>query len=202
MAATQASAASVTVLEPCVINAGGPSQMSVTGSGFTPEDTIELQTITGAAAGTATADANGNFGVSMTAPTLPDANLPGASSFTLIATDAIHPLPVTPTATFLVANLAVNAKPANALPGKRVTWTFSGFTSGAKIYAHYLHAGKVTATAIFGRASGPCGVLQTKALVYPGREKYRTYNLQVDDSRRYSARALPRWTGRLTEIRP
>ncbi|HWC85455.1 MAG TPA: hypothetical protein VG388_02880 [Solirubrobacteraceae bacterium] len=175
--------------------------MAVTGAGFAPGDPIELETTLGNAFGSATADADGNIETLMTAPALATNDLPAESAFTLTATDPLHPLAVTPTTRFLVANLAVEARPANALPGTRVTWTFSGFTTGAKIYGHYLHGTKVTATATFGRATGPCGVLKVKALVYPGHEKYGSYKIQIDDSRRYSPRTVPRWLGKLLQIR-
>ncbi|MEA2198938.1 MAG: hypothetical protein QOJ25_2989 [Solirubrobacteraceae bacterium] len=195
--AAQASAATLAVAQPCVVNADASagSPMTVTGTGFTPGDTIELQTTSGGGFGTAVADATGNISTLMTAPTLPNASIPAAAPFTVTATDSLTPLPVNPTATFMVANLAVGVHPARAVPGKKVTWTFSGFVSGANIYAHYLHGKKVTATAKFGRANGPCGLLKTKAVFYPGKAKYPTYKVQFDDSRRFLASALPRFIG-------
>jgi hypothetical protein len=125
----------------------------------------------------------------MSAPVLPT-DAPDAAPFALTATDETDGV-TTASTTIEVANLAVATNPAEGKPTKRVTWTFSGFTSGAEIYAHYLHGKKVTATAKFGVATGPCGVLKTRAVFYPGKAKYDSYKVQVDDSRRYSTTSLP-----------
>jgi hypothetical protein len=192
VAAAQASAATISVPEPCVINAGSSgSQMLAAGAGFTPGDLIELTTNHGSGFGSTTADANGGFQVAMTGPVLSKAG-PAVSTFTLIATDQTDGV-TTATAPFEAANLAVATNPARAKPNKKVRYTFSGFTSGAEIYAHYLHGRKVAATARFGRASGPCGVLKAKAKLYPGRQRYTTYTVQFDDARRYSAKSLPNY---------
>jgi hypothetical protein len=198
IAAAQASAATITVGVACVVNpdpASG-SPVMVTGAGFTPGDPIALQTTAGGGFGNATADANGNFTVTITAPILSTTG-PSFSPFTLTATDDLNPLPATPTATFDVANLAVATNPMEAKPSKRVTWSFSGFDSGAEIYVHYLHGKKVVATKAFGRASGTCGTLKTKKVFFPGKAKYDSYRVQVDDSRHYSAKSLPHWVATL-----
>jgi hypothetical protein len=191
VAAAQASAATISVAQACVVNADPAvgSPMVVTGAGFTPGDSIDLSTPTGDAFGTATADVSGDFSVQMSAPTLPTVN-PAAAAFALGATDETDGV-TTASTTINVANLAVATNPAQAKPTKKVTWTFSGFTSGAEIYAHYLHGKKVTATTKFGRATGACGLLKTKAKFYPGKAKYGSYNVQVDDSRHYSSKSLP-----------
>jgi hypothetical protein len=193
VAAAEASAATIAVLQPCVVNADPAigSPMTVTGTGFTPGDSINLQTTAGGAFGTATADPTGAFSVQIAAPILATVN-PAAATFTLTATDFMTPLTVTPTTTVAVANLAVTTNPAQAKPTKRVTWSFSGFTPGAEIYAHYLHGKKVAATVKFGRAVGRCGLLKKKAVFYPGHPKFDVYKVQVDDARHYSPRSLPR----------
>jgi hypothetical protein len=192
VAAAQASAASIAVGQACVVNAnpGVGSQMTVTGTGFTPGDTIDLQTTTGGAYGTTTADPTGNISAQLAGPILSTIG-PGMASFTMTATDEDTALPTAPSTTFDVANLAVSTNPAEAKPTKRVTWSFSGFIGGAEIYAHYLHDKKVVARTKFGRASGPCGTLKTKKVFFPGKPKYDSYQVQVDDAARYSARSLP-----------
>ncbi|HEY5316428.1 MAG TPA: hypothetical protein VIJ20_00505 [Solirubrobacteraceae bacterium] len=192
VAAAQASAAAIAVTQACVVNANPAegSPMTVNGTGFTAGDSINLQTVTGDAFGTATADVNGNFTATFAAPTLSTPN-PAAGAFTLQAMDETDGV-TTASTTFDVANLAVATNPARAKPNKKVTWSFSGFTSGAQIYAHYLHGKKVTATMRFGRAGGPCGVLKTRKVFYPGHAKYGSYKIQIDDARRYSATTLPR----------
>lgn len=198
VAAAQASAAAIAVAEPCVVNlvGSGGSLMVVGGMGFTPGDSIDVQSTAGGAFGTGTVDASGNLLLTMNAPILPSSG-PAIRTFTLTASDVINPLSVPPTATFLVANLAVATNPAEAKPTKRVTWTFSGFLPDKTLYAHYVHGRKVATTRSFGRSAGPCGTLKTRAVFYPGKPKFATYTVQVDNSRRYSRKTLPRWIGKL-----
>lgn len=190
--AAQASAASIAVGQACVVNANANSgsPMAVTGSGFTPGDMIDLQSNAGGAFGTAMADANGNISTTITGPALSTMG-PGMSTFTLTATDEDNALPTTPTTTFDVANLAVSTSPMEAKPGKKVTWSLSGFTGGTEIYAHYLHGKKVVATTFFGRATGPCGVLKAKKVLFPGKARYDSYKVQFDGKRQYSAATRP-----------
>ena len=87
---------------------------------------------------------------------------------------------------------AVKTKPARAKFTHPVTFTFSGFKPGKQIYAHFLHP-KPVARERFGKAKGVCGVLKTKALLYPGgHPRFKTYKLQFDDSKAYSRHASPR----------
>lgn len=192
VAAAEASAASIAVVQPCVVNANPAvgSPMTVTGAGFTPGDSISLSSTAGGAFSSATAGATGTFAINMAGPVLATIN-PAAATFVLQATDETDGT-TTATTTFAAANLAVTTNPAEAKPSKKVTWSFSGFTGGAEIYAHYLHGKKVVATTKFGRAIGPCGVLKKKAAFYPGHAKYDVYKVQIDDARRYLTHSLPR----------
>jgi hypothetical protein len=191
LAAAQASAATIAVGQACVVNPNPSvgSPMTVTGAGFTPGGPISIASNNGGAFTTATADATGALNITMAGPILATVN-PAAAAFVLTATDETSG--GTATTAFAAANLAVSTNPAQGKPNKRVTWSFSGFIGGAQIYAHYLHGKKVTATAKFGRAQGPCGVLKKRAVFYPGKAKYDVYKVQVDDSRKYLANSLPR----------
>ncbi|MGA2469103.1 MAG: hypothetical protein ABSG64_00245 [Solirubrobacteraceae bacterium] len=189
LAAAQASAQTITVVQPCVVATSTTNDtMTVNGAGFTAGDNVELQSTQGGAFGSAVVAAGGTFSATVTDPVL-STQAPGEQSFTLNATDETNA--ATATTTFESANLAFATKPATAKPTKKVTWMFSGFTSGDSIYGHYLHGGKVRATKNFGTATGPCGVLTTKAKFYPGIAKYLSYKLQVDDSAQYSASSTP-----------
>jgi hypothetical protein len=193
----QASAASIAVTQACVVNADSAvgSPMIVRGTGFVAGDSVNLQTTKGSAFGTTTADPTGSFTVTMTAPTL-GTSKPAFSSFVLQAMDSTTGAASASTS-FDVANLAVATNPSQGKPSKKVTWSFSGFISGAEIYAHYLHGKQVTATAKFGRAQGSCGTLKKKAVFYPGTARYDSYRLQIDDARRYLATSLPRFIATL-----
>ena len=140
--------------------------------------------------GTATAGPAGSFSIVMPAPILGTLK-PGEAAVPLSAEDETSD-DTTAATTFTVANLAVSRNPVTGEPSEKATWKFSGFTSGAEIYAHYLHGTKVTGTAKFGRASGPCGLLRKRAQFYPGKAKYDTYMVQIDDSPRFSPSSFPR----------
>jgi hypothetical protein len=194
----QASAAAISVPEACVVNTGGGgSPMVVQGSGFTPSDSIELTTDKGSGFGTVTVGPTGSFLTTMTAPVLSSSG-PAEAIFKLTANDNTTPLAINPTTSFLAANLAVATNPARARPGKKVTFIFTGFVTGKQIYAHYLHGRKITATARFGKAGGPCGVLKKKAKLYPSHQRYTSYKVQFDDLRHYTAKSLPRYVTTLS----
>lgn len=181
----------IAVAPKCVVNphpAKG-SPMAVAGSGFTPGDSIRLSA--GDAGGTATASSTGTFDVLIPGPTL-DTIGPGAQRFTMTAQDETTGAGSAST-TFSVANLAFSTNPDVANPSKVVHFSFSGFKTGASVYAHYLRGRKVVATQRFGRATGICGLLKAKAHLFPPRNPASgTYKVQIDDSRKYRAKSLPR----------
>lgn len=172
--------------------------MTVVGSGFVAGDTVDLESSPAGAFGTATVGPAGTFATSFQGPILSTFR-PAAEAFTLTATDEDNG--ATAATTFMAANLAVATNPATAKPSKKVTCSFSGFRPGAQVYAHYLHRNNVTATAKFGRAKGACGLLKSRARFYPGRQRFDTYKVQFDDSRRYSPHASPRFVTQLQLFR-
>jgi hypothetical protein len=190
-AAGAAGTPAIAVAPKCVINphpAEG-SLMRVAGSGFTAGDSIGLTA--GDASGMATASSTGTFDVLIKGPTL-DTIGPGAQRFTMTAQDETTGAG-SASITFSVANLAFSTTPDVAKPSKVVHFSFSGFKPGASVYAHYLRGRKVVATQRFGRATGVCGLLKAKARLFPLRNPASgTYKVQIDDSRRYRAKALPR----------
>jgi hypothetical protein len=99
---------------------------------------------------------------------------------------------------FQLTNLAVKLSPPAAAPKKKVTYMFSGFAAGAIVYGHYLHKGRVTATRKFGKATGACGLLKTKAPIYPGKSRYSKYAVQFDNAKKYKRNASPKIDTSLT----
>jgi hypothetical protein len=189
--AAPASAQVIAIAPKCVVNAkpavGSP--MAVAGSGFTPGDMIELSG--GGADGTTTAGTAGEFDTLIQAPIL-STPFAAAQKFTLTAQDETTGTGSAST-TFWVANLAFDTKPSFAKPSKKVTFKFSGLRSGAMIYGHYLAGKKVVATHAFGRAKGVCGQLTAKSQLFPGgNPRADKYKVQIDDSRHYRAKSLPR----------
>jgi hypothetical protein len=141
--------------------------------------------------------AGGSFSVTIPAPTLSSAG-PGSAQFTLTARDVTEGT-ASAAVTFSVANLAFRTAPASATPGTRVRFSFSGFKPTAPIYGHYVLGGKVAATVLFGRSSGSCGLLTTRARLFPARHpRFGAYKVQFDDSRTYHGNTVPRIVSGLT----
>ena len=193
--AAPATAQVIAVNSKCFVNAkpsvGAP--VTVIGSGFPPGDTVEL-TSTGVF-GTTTVGTAGTFTSTVQGPIL-STPFPASARFTLIARDQTNGT-TTASTSFQVANLAFQTSPAVANPSKSVQFSFSGFRGGALVYGHYVHAKSVVTTR-FGRAKGACGLLKSKARLFPGRPRFTKYKVQFDDLRRYDAKALPRIVSGLT----
>lgn len=188
--AAQASAATIGVTQPCYVNANPFKGAAVTilGAGFPAGDQIGISG-QGVFAN-AVAGPTGTFAVTTGGPTLTTSG-PGTHTYSLLATDETT-AGVNASTSVTMANLSVATNPRQARFTKRVTWFFSGFRGGKYIYAHYLRRHQV-ARARFGRAKGPCGVLKVKARLYPGgHPRYKSYKVQIDDSKRYSKHASPR----------
>ena len=202
-AAEAASAATLSVNAACYVFATKtPPTMVVTGSGYAPGDLVEITSNVGFAAATATADAGGNIAVSTQAP-LPPKVAAGAQPVVLTADDESINGSIPASVPLNVAFLYVFHGGAKKRPGlgafrEKTSWAFSGFapasTSGVTTSIH----GRQVAKVRFGKASGPCGVLKTRAKLFPATPHHRSYPVQVDDSKRYSKHAFPKVSGRLT----
>jgi hypothetical protein len=187
--AAPAGAQTISVNRACFVNANPAkgAAVGVSGSGFTPGDSVALQA-TGVS-GTITVGADGTFSTVVPGPTLGTAG-PAQRKFTLNARDETNGVTAAST-TLRVANLAFSTQPAQAKPSTPVTFHFSGFRGGQGIYGHFIH-GHVTITHKFGRATGPCGMLKAKSRLFPGgRPRFQHYKVQFDDARRYSRRSRP-----------
>jgi hypothetical protein len=193
--AAPAAAQTIDVNAACFVNAkpsvGAP--VTVSGSGFPPGDTVELES-TGVF-GTTTVGTAGTFTSTVKGPILSTPS-PASRRFKLTARDQTNGT-TTASTSFMVANLAFQTSPAVAKPSDMVHFSFSGFRPGALVYGHYVHA-KSVVTARFGRAKGACGLLKSKARLFPGRPRFSKYTVQFDDSRRYRSQALPRIVSGLT----
>jgi hypothetical protein len=163
--------------------------ITIVGTGYTPGDTIDLQATE--IFETATAGADGTFVTLAPVPVLGFIT-PGAQTFTLTATSEATATQLAATS-FRVANFAVSTKPARARPHTKVRFSFSGFVPGRQIYGHFLLHGKLRAVKRYGRATGACGTLSTRAPLYPGRRvRFGLYRVQFDNSRKYSKTSAPR----------
>lgn len=190
--ASQASAATISVNKSCYVTSSlkHRAQMTVVGSGFVPGDTVSLSSADGTVGGSGSVGPTGTISITTGAPVGFKAIAEETTGVT--ATDFSANGQITATTTVNAAPLGVKTKPARAKFTHPVTFTFSGFKPGKQIYAHFLHP-KPVARERFGKAKGVCGVLKTKALLYPGgHPRFKTYKLQFDDSKAYSRHASPR----------
>jgi hypothetical protein len=199
--AAGASAARISADKACYVNtnpaAGAP--MTISGTGFIPGNTVGISG--SGVSTTATVGSDGEFVASTKAPILSSTG-PGSMSATLTATEQSSGGGPAVSATTVVraANLAVSTKPTSVrnVRKDKVTFNFSGFTPGKHIYGYYMRK-KIVATARFGAASGPCGTLRQRALLYPGgRPGNSQYNVAFESTSRYSKTAFPRVTGKLS----
>ena len=202
--AAQASAATLTADKACYVNADPASgaPMVITGSGFVPGTTVQLSG--GTAFANTTADAAGNVSFSTNAPELKSFS-PGSKKTLLTVTgDNPDGTQTIATVSVMSANLAVATSPRSVknVRKDKVTFSFSGFTPGKRIYSYYLRGKKIVAKHKFGKTSGPCGLLKEKALLYPnGRPTHDTYTVTFENSSRYNKNVFPRVTGTLSILR-
>jgi hypothetical protein len=191
-AASPAMAATASVGRACYVNAnpsvGAPIQVS--GSGFAPGHQLEVEGQ--GVFGTTTAGSTGGFAVTVQGPILAT-SAPAAKRFELRVLDETDGS-ASATTTVRMANLSFRTKPGVAKPSARVRYHFSGFRKGRAIYGHFVHKGRVI-THRYGEAKGACGMLTTRATLFPGGHPRHThYKVQFDDSRRFHTKATPRIT--------
>jgi hypothetical protein len=199
--AAQASAATLAADKACYVNpdpaVGVP--MTIIGAGWVPGSTVQLTG--GSIFADATADATGAVTFSTaTAPTLATVD-PGAKTTVLTASDNNG---TTANVSVMSANMAVATKPGSVrnVRKDKVTFSFSGFVPGKRIYGYYLRRKKIVAKDRFGKAHGPCGLLKQKALLYPGgRPTHNSYTVTFESSSRYNKKVFPRVTGTLSILR-
>lgn len=198
VAAAQASAATISVTKPCYVNSiHQRASMTVVGSGFTPDTPVEISSSDGTVAKLVTASPTGTIALTTAAPA-PLLNPLEIKTVTLTAqVSSVSGPMVVATTPATVTPLSVVTKPARAKFTRKVTWFFSGFDPGKQIYAHYLRRRTVARTR-FGKAQGACGVLKARARLFPGgHPRFKTYRVQIDDSKRYRKHTLPRFVTKL-----
>ena len=202
VAAQAASAATLNVNAGCYVISKSLPTMVVTGSGYVPGDFVDITSDVGFVDATTTADPAGNIAVSTPAPLPPKAAV-GAQSAVLTADDESINGPITAATAVNVAYLNAGHGATKARPGlgafrEKTSWSFSGFTPGKYIWGHYVIHKRQVARIRFGKATGPCGVLKTRARLFPATPHRRSYPIQVDNAKRYSSHSFPKVNGRLT----
>jgi hypothetical protein len=200
-----ARAATLTVDKPCYVLASKkPPAVIVGGAGYVPGDPVLITSSDGSVDANATANAAGAVLVQTTAP-IPVFTAPGAKTVTLTAEDDSLSGPVTATTSVVASVLGVlhgATKKAQGLRAltEKTRWSFSGFATGKFIYAHYTLKKKQVARQRFGRAQGPCGLLNVRAKLYPATPHHKSYPVQYDSSKRYSTHSVPSVVGRVSLV--
>jgi hypothetical protein len=199
--AASASAATLSIAKPCVVNTdqveGTP--MTVTGTGFVAGTTVTLSGVSDPAAVSASADATGAISMQAHAPELNINKFgPGVGVKTVTAT-ATNPdgTQTVAQAKVRVANLSVATRPTivSDVRKDKVTFDFSGFTPGKHIYGFYTRK-KSTKKTTFAKATGPCGTLKQKALLFPGGHPDKgQYTVTFESTSKYNKNAFPRIVG-------
>lgn len=198
-AAAQAPAPTLTTDLPCQVEG---VTMLASGSGFTPNSPVRIQT--DQVFETGAADATGAFAIPFKAPiesgTAPDAG----QQFTLTATDDAG---LTTTVSFRTVAFAFGTSTGSKSPKAKRTWSFSGFNPGEPVYGHFRHDGKSRGTYRFGTASAPCGTLKKKAAGIPikGTISAGKWTVYVDQTKAFkigASRQLKGTTTVYTVFRP
>ena len=196
-AAPAAHAAEIRTL-PCVAYVAGDPTMPVRGSGFTPNGFVRVFTNSTAspvprALVVSRLNPFGGFATSSLPPPFvpPDRN---RQTFNLIAYDAANPaVPILATYRFEVVRFGLTRRPLPSRPRQRVRFTARGFRPGRRVYVHFRFAGRTRRTVSLGRARYPCGIASRRLPALPTRVRYGTWEVYVDQSRRFSPRTRPRW---------
>lgn len=177
-----------------VAQAGEGVNVDVTGSGFTPGEAVFAQI-----------PAPGGLAGFVETTVAPDGTI--AATVENIYPEGVEPVAkgmqmqimgvlsqqILAEVPFQITNLAVATKPSTAPFYKKVKYSFAGFRSGAPIFGHYFRHDKLVVTHKFGKATGACGTLHTKAKLFPGHgPKNAKYKVQFDDSKRVNPKATPK----------
>lgn len=173
----------------CFVDQPGqkPAPIKVSGSGWTANDTLDLDSTDadGSLFGMVKVGADGTFKSTIPGTMIDPTGQP-VETLSLKAHDPMDESAAL-SGKFQVTALAVATKPAYPNLGQKVTFTFSGFTPGKTVYAHYLLHGKSVATRSFGKAQGACGMLTAHGALFAAKHpKAGDYTIQYDTSKTYS----------------
>jgi hypothetical protein len=173
-----ASAASLTVVpkKPCY-SAG--EAVNLIGAGFTPSGSASI-TRDDTLLGALNTDANGAFNGVLTL-----AQNSGRATKTYTATDQTVST-LTASAQITVSSVRVGLKPANGSPGRRMTITARGFTTGKTLWAHVIR-GKSKRNLKIGALKGACGNLEMRRRLLPRNAALGVHTIQFDTFKSYSA---------------
>ena len=150
------------------------------GTGFTPLSTVTV-TRGGTAFDPLRTQADGSFGGELKLFLAS-----GRETRTYVATDDSNPS-LTASAQITVSAVRVGLKPANGAPGRIMTVTARGFTTGSVLWAHVRYRGS-TRNVKIGRLTGACHGLKTRKRLLSQNAALGVHTIQFDTFRRYRAK--------------
>jgi hypothetical protein len=187
---------------PCVANLGlgGAMTLPLSGSGFTPNGVVVLQTSTTAAPApknltSVSADASGNIAGRVDPPAFTSESTV-EQSFNLIATESANPAN-TATARFRQVRFGFDAKPSTGSPSSRVRYTARGFPPGKAVYAHFRFRDKTRRNVQIGVARAPCGIASKTMRLLPAKTRFGTWTIYMDQAPTFSKSTLLQAKGTL-----
>jgi hypothetical protein len=151
--------------------------VNLIGSGFGPSGSASI-TRDGAVVGSLDTDAFGSFhGI------LRLAQNSGRRTKTYTATDATSST-LTASDQITVSAVRVGLKPNDGAPGRVMSITARGFTTGDTLWAHVIHE-KSRRHLKIGELKGACGGLETRRRLLPRNAALGVHRIQFDTFRRY-----------------
>jgi hypothetical protein len=200
--ATAGAAPTIATKIPCVANLGlgGAMTLPLTGSGFSPNGVVALQTSTSSRPTpkdltSVSADPGGNIATRVDPPAFSSRSTV-EQTFRLIAIEAANPAN-TATATFRQVRFGFDARPSTGRPARRVAYTARGFLPGRPVYAHFRFRGKTRRNIKIGVARAPCGIASKKMRLLPTKTRFGTWTVYMDQAPTYSNSTLLQAKGSL-----
>ena len=169
--------------------------VNVVGTGFTPNGSVNFSR-DNQAFGTITAGPTGTVTGAGSAPRISPAR---ERRFTLEARDAANPA-IFATITPLATVFSVTVKPQSGNPARKRRIRARGFTRGKSLYVHVRRGGKGRNIKL-GRLKSPCGTKRVSKRIFRRKAKTGTYSVQFDTRRKYTRKAFPKVTFRVTIFR-
>ena len=171
-----ASAASLTIVpeKPCYSHG---ESVNLLGSGFSPLGSTTI-TRDGAVVGPLETDASGSFNGILTL-----AQNSGRRTKTYTATDGTNEA-LSASDQITVSSVRVGLKPSNGAPGRVMSITARGFTTGDTLWAHVIHR-KSKRHLKIGSLKGACGGLEARRRLLPRNAALGVHRIQFDTFRTY-----------------
>jgi hypothetical protein len=152
--------------------------VNLLGTGFSPLGSATI-TRDGSPLGALNTDVNGAFNGVLTL-----AQNSGRRTKTYTATDGTNSA-LTASAQITVSSVRVGLTPAQGAPGRIMTVTARGFTTGKTLWAHVTR-GRSKRNLKIGSLKGACGGLKTRKRLLPRNAALGVHTIQFDTFRRYN----------------